>query len=1032
MDSGGLISRAIERPVSVLVGVVLVIMFGWLSVADLPIQLTPDIAIPTLSVSTVWPGAGPEEIESEILEPQEEALKSLPNLERMVSEARLDRASITLELSVGTSIEESLVRVTNLLSQVPSYPATARQPVISASNSSGPPLAVLAITTITKGEDPAQYRTWVQEKIQPRLARIDGVADVRLFGGKDRELKIEFDPTAMAARGLTIGAVSRVLRSELRDISGGDITVGKRRLLVRTPLAPTRPEDLEDIVLASTAGGGAVLLGDVANVRLGLRKPGALVFGDGERSMAFLLFREAGSNVLAVTEEIKRQSALLQDSMLEGQGLQMRLVSEQTGYINGALDLVRQNFLVGGALAIVVLLLFLGSWRASALVSIAIPVCSFGTALGMSAAGRTINVVSLAGMAFAVGMVVDNAIVVLENIDTWRKNHDSRTAALGGAKEVWGAILASTLTTAVVFIPIITWQDEVGEILRDIAVAISLAVGVSLIVSVLVIPSFSVVLLKNGGGKEAAGGVAKAAASIRARIGGQVRRLVSSQVLSVMVVVVSVGASIGAIALWLPSMEYLPTGNRGFVFGILVPPPGLSVNEMAQVGEQVCAELVEHTGVEKDGVPAVERSFFVANPGGAFMGAGVVDDTRVDELAGWLRGVLGKVPGMFGIASKASLFGRSIGGGRGIEIELTGPHLSSLTMVGGMLMGAVRQALPGSQLRPIPGLDAGAPELHVVPKRKQAAAMGMSGAEIGLAVDALVDGSIIGEFGEGGEPKIDVVLTTAHGKIDAREALSAAPVATPSGRVVTIGTIADIREALGPTVIRRIERSRSITIAVSPPDEVPLEDAMNLIRDEVVAGLSASGKIPADVAVELSGTAGQLEVAKARFGGVLLLAVLISFLLMAALFEDFIAPVAVMITVPLAGAGGVIALRLVDRFLGKQTFDMLTAVGFVILVGVVVNNAILVVDGAMRRLEAGAALSDAVSGAVESRVRPIFMSATTSMAGLSPLVLFGGSGSELYRGVGAIVLGGLALSTALTVYVVPALFALLWRLRGVR
>ena len=1034
---GGPVGFGVRRPVTVLVGVILVTMFGILALGTLPIQLTPDIAIPTLNVTTRWPGASPREVESEILEPQEEALKSLTGLVRMESEARLEQGSITLELKVGTSIEESLVRVTNLLSQVPQYPDGARQPVISAADSAGPPLAVITVTRDDR-VDAGQYRTWLEERVQPRFERIAGVAGVRLVGGRDREVEIDFDPAALAARGLSITQVANILRPQLTDRSAGDLTVGKRRFLVRIPLSPDRPEGLESVVLATGPNGRPVRLADVADVRFGLRKRGAWVFSDDVPSMVFLLFREAGSNVLQVTKQIRAEVDAVQESLLSSRGMTIQVVSDQVGYIEGALDLVRQNLLVGGGLAVLVLLLFLGSFRASAVVSVAIPVCTLGTALGMNLLGRSVNVVSLAGMAFAVGMVVDNAIVVLENIDTWKKKEpDMRMASLLATNEVWGAILASTLTTAVVFVPIIGWQDEVGEILRDIAVAISLAVVISLVVSVLVIPSFATVLLGGAtGAPMSLGPVSRAADAIRRGIGNMVRSVVRSPLRAGFVVALALGGS-GSLAWWLlPPMEYLPTGNRAFVFGVLVPPPGYSVDEMGKIGRGIQSQVAEHLQREVDGVPAIQRAFYVGRTEAAFMGAGVVDPTKTRALLKWYRKTLAEVPGVFPIANQAALFGRRIGGGRAIELELAGSNLETLIAAGGPTLGAVRTAIPGAQVRPIPSLDLGASEYHVRPQREQLARVGMSDGDLALVVDALVDGAFIGEYGQPGEPKVDVVLT-ARGRdhpgargVEDRASLEAAPVGTPRGGVVTLSTLATIDEAIGPTVVRRIERTRAITLQISPPEEVPLETAMNRLRDQVLPDLLERGIIPPGVQVTLAGSAGNLRQAQARFAQVLLLAVIISFLLMAALFEDFIAPIAVMVTVPLAAAGGFGALYLVDKYLGPQPFDMLTAVGFIILIGVVVNNAILVVDGAVARIREGATIKEGVAQAVEGRVRPIFMSALTSLAGLSPLVFFPGSGSELYRGVGAIVLGGLGLSTILTLVVVPALFSLVWRLKG--
>lgn len=1025
--SGGLLKTAIDRPVTVFVGVLLVTLFGTLTFFSIPIQLTPDISRPNLTVNTVWPGASPVEVESEILEEQEEVLKSLPGLVRMVSNANVGRGSINLELEVGSDLQESLVRASNLLSQVPRYPDGADQPVLNTANSTGPPIGVVLMRN-SSGGAMNEYQTYVQDTIIPLIERIPGISEASLRGGQETEVEIAFDAVRIASRGLTLSEIRNRVVLELRDLSGGDVTLGKRRLIVRTPVAPDEPQGLENIVLAVQADGVPIRLGDVASVRLGFRKPAATVYADGRETLAALVFRESGTNVLEVTEELRATVGMIQSDYFDTLGLDIVLVSDQTSYIYGALNLVQQNLLLGGAFAVIVLLVFLQNVAASLVVAVAIPVCVVATALGMALLGRSINVVSLAGMAFAVGMVVDNAIVVLENIETWRaKGYGEKIAAALGAKEVWGAILASTATTAAVFIPIIGWQDEVGELLRDIAIALSIAVVVSLVVSVLVIPSFSASILRlRHTGSFSVGPLARMGARFRETVGTLVHGIASrsSRALAVTLTVVIVTAT-AAIVL-LPPLEYLPTGNRNLVFGIVVPPAGYSVEEMDAVGRWVQERMVAHTGVAKDGVPAINRSFFVAAPGRAFMGAEAVQAEDVGGVQAFVQSMFAKIPGVFGIAVRSSLFGRSIGGGRSIDIEISGRDLDQVLSVGGQVMGLTRNALPTAQAQPNPGLDLTAPELHIEPKREQIAQLGMNGSELGLVVDALVDGARIGEFGREGEPRLDVVLRPLNGGIREPSELAAAPVATPSGQVVPLSVLAEVREELGPTQIQRVERRRAISIQVRPPEDVPLETAIALIRQDVVGRLDAEGALGGDLQIRLEGTAGDLESAKVRFAYVLILAVVISFLLMAALFEDFIAPTVVMVTIPLAAGGGMVGLRLVDATLSRQPLDLVTALGFVILVGVVVNNAILVVDGALARLRSGASLADAVSGAVEGRVRPIFMSALTSLAGLLPLVLFPGAGSELYRGIGAVVLGGLALSTVLTLFVVPALFALLW------
>ncbi len=1026
-SDGGLIRLAVGRPVTVLVGVVLMCMFGVLSVLDLPIQLTPDISVPTLSVTTTWPGASPVEVETEILEEQEDALKSVPGLVKMESEAKPDEAKITLEFEVGTPMEEALVRATNRLTQVPDYPAAAREPVVSTADSAGPPLAVITITSKT-GEPVDAYRTWMDQKILPQLERIRGVASIRHLGGRDSRVIVDFDMAELAARRIAVGEIARAIGAELEDVSAGDFNLGKRRYLVRTPIAPETPADLETLVIGASPDGIPIVLGDVADVHAGLRKPTRVAMSDNKPSMALLLFREAGTNVLEVSQEVREVVERLDREEFAPEGLEFNVVSDQVPYIEGALDRVRQNLLVGAGLAVLVLLLFLRSFSASAVIAVAIPVCVLGTALGMALLGRTVNVVSLAGTAFAVGMVVDNSIVALESIDTWRRRGLSAAeAAFFGVREVWGALLASTVTTAAVFIPIIAWQDEVGELLRDVAVAIAVAVIISLLVSVLVIPSFSARLL---------GAVPKEENSdehgLRGAIGRQVAWLTRKPLRAVLMVVLAIGASLGVGRAFLPAMEYLPTGNRNLVFGIMVPPPGYSPGELETIAVRVQGEFTRHVGVEEDGVPSISRTFFVGDPNQVFFGAVAEDEERAGELIPFVQRTGGKTPGAFAFASQASLFGRSIGASRAVELNVSGADLDEIIGLAGRLMGEIGQAIPGAQIRPIPSLDAGAPEIHARPRRDEAAALRVSGAELGLIVDAYVDGAIVGELGPKGEPKLDVILRAKRpdgGEIEDPEALAAAPVSVGNGQIVPLASLAELEETLGPTLIRRIERRRAITLQVTPPEDFALEDAIGAIRTDVLAPLVSQGAVGESVDIDIAGTAGRLEETKGRLGGVLLLAVLISFLLMAALFEDFLAPLAVLVTVPLAGAGGVLGLWFVNRYVSVQPFDLMTALGFVILIGVVVNNAILVVDGALARLRQGDLLADAVPAAVRSRVRPIFMSTATSLAGLLPMVVFAGSGAELYRGVGAVVLGGLALSTVLTLYVVPSLFSVLWRMR---
>ena len=1024
--STGLLATLVGRPVTASVIAILVMLFGALSIADLPIQLTPDVSRPVLNINTVWPGASPTEVEAEILEPQEDALKSLPGLVRMTSEARPDSGSLSLELEVGTDIDEALVRASNRLGQVADYPDSVREPTIETADSSGPPVVVIAIRSLER-RDVDPYYTWVEDTIVPEIQRVRGVGEVRIRGGRETVFDIRIDPTELAARGIRLSDAAARIRAELRDVSGGDLDVGRRRFLVRTMAVGASPEALERIVLGVGPDGTPIRVSDVGRATVALRRATGVAFANDSPALIMLVDRESGSNVLELTQEIRARVEQLDAERFAPEGLRFEVISDQVDYIEGSLATVRDNLLLGGLLAILTLLAFLRALGPSLLVSISIPICALGTILGMVLLGRSVNVVSLAGITFAVGMVLDNGIVVLEAIDVARtKLASSATAALAGVSEVWGAILASTATTAAVFLPVIAWDGEVGQLLVDVAVAISLAIGFSFLASVFVIPALASKLPAKRETKRP-GWFARGLQAFTDGVGRSVEVLVRRRALGVLVVVGSlVGTSYLTYQI-LPPLEYLPTGNRNLVFGTLVPPPGTSVAEVDRVARGVQNRLGPHVGHEVDGVPAIGRSFFVGGPDRIFGGATAQDPARTKELEGFLRGVQSSVPGFFAFTSQASLFGRR-GGSRSIELDLAGGDLNELIGVAGAMMRAVGEVLPDSQVRPDPSLDAGALELRARPRRDDGAVLAPSTPDVGLMLDALVDGAIVGELGREGEGQLDVILRAQReGARDDADLVASAPVVSATGEVVPFGALVELSEELGPTVLKRIERRRAITLQIGPPDDVPLETALARVR-EVVAEKRVDGTLPSHVDATISGSAGDLEVAKVRFGEVLLFALIISYLLMSALFESFLAPLVILVTLPLGAAGGMGALRLVDLYIAPQPLDLMTALGFLILIGTVVNNAILVVDGSISALREGATLERAVREAVESRVRPILMTTATSVAGLLPMVLAPGEGSELYRGVGAIVLGGLTFSTLLTVFVVPAFFAQVWRL----
>ncbi len=1141
-----LIDAIITNPVKVAVGVLLVMLFGIIAMFRMPMQLTPEVETPTITITTNWPGASPQEVEQEIVIEQEEQLKGVEGARKLSSESFDSQGRITIEFNVGTDIDQALLKVNSRLQQVREYPIDADQPVLTTSDPGARAIAWFILSPLPPTDDtirafiaehpdsqaalepvlrtdnvglkllrlkqgvatyPAakvlipvrtgdipELKRFVEDEIEARFERVEGVSQSNVMGGLEDELQVIVDPEQLAARHLTLGQVRDVLQAQNRDTSAGQVDEDKRRNVVRVLNQFRTPEQVENQLLAMS-GGRPVYIRDVAEVKLGFKKPEGLVRRFGESCIAVNCERETGANVIDIMNGLRKVTADLNRDILAPQGLLLSQVYDETEYINSSVNLVQENIIVGGSLTMIVLMMFLhfgfrtlvavpiilvtalaavffsplwfavtvavvvgsGFWfaRGALVIGLAIPVSIIGTFLILGLLGRSLNVISLAGLAFAVGMLVDNAVVVLENIFRHYSLGSSPLRATSkGTQEVWGAVLASTLTTVAVFLPIVFIEEEAGQLFRDIALAISAAVGLSLVVSITVIPTAAARLFRDQRRFETQhtgrNGQATAHADIEGiavengwfdkivtgmfvAINAWVQRGVLRQALTI---VLLVGGCVALTALMWPKVEYLPSGNRNLIMGIVIPPPGLNMDHLMTLGEQVEEDLRPYwdydsnvEGGQLQG-PAIDDFFFVVRGRSVFMGVRSRDPLRSAALEPILQAALDKLPGTIAIAKQTSLFERGLTAGRTIDIEISGPHVEHLVALGRRMympkeMGGfdVINLYPGTRAVPQPSLNLSSPEVHVHPKLVQSADMQFNASELGFTVNALIDGAYVGDYFLQGK-KIDLTVIGHPTQTERTHMIETVSVATPGGDLVPLSAIADVVQASGPEQINHRERVRSITLQVTPPANVALEDAMEKITNEIAIPLREGNDLDGGYRVTLSGTADKLaDTWKAvRFN--VFLALTITYLLMAALFESWLYPLVIILTVPLGAVGGVVALWMLNLFI-LQPLDVLTMLGFVVLIGTVVNNPILIVHQSLNHIRLdGMSTNAAIIESVRNRTRPIFMTTVTTLLGLAPLVFFPGAGSELYRGLGAVVLGGLLVSTIFTLILVPTLLRL--------
>ena len=1043
---------AIERPVILTVAVLILCLFGVLGIFSVPVQMIPDLDARVVTVSTQWPGAAPQDVEKEILVEQEKYLGRIPGLERMVSTAQTGSAEIELEFPFSIPLERALLEVNNALSQVPGYPENVDQPSLEAEAFSSNAFMYYRLMpeagSFTE-EDIVGLRDWVEEYVVTPMERVPGVSSVQLRGGAERQLQVFVDPVRLAQRGIRLTELRDVIRARNRDVSGGDLDSGKRRYLLRTIGRFETPEELEQLVIAERDG-AFVRLKDVGHAELGYAEVRSYAYSEGKPILAFAVSRQIGSNVIAIKDAMQARVAELNREVLNPKGLKLVRTADDVVYVTDAVAVVQRNLAIGAVLAVLVLYLFLRSTPATLIGAIGIPICTIAAFLGLLLTGRTINVISLAGVAFAIGMTLDNNIVVLENIYRHLARLGTGTkarmqAALEGVREVWPAVLASTLTTVAVFLPVIFIEEEAGQLYSDIAVAISASILMSMLIAITLVPAAAARYLTLPAKRRREPWLNRLGGAFARGVIGGVHWL-SRGVIRPILVILSVLAGAAAI-LWLltPKAEYLPEGEESKIFTLMFAPPGYNIGMMRDAFQRVDADFFPAVGQDpalfargETEVPGLNFTIGFASQSRVFVVREATDRRQTEALMDVATEKTNALPGLRSFSSRGSIFSSNFGGTRSINIEISGPDLVTLFDAAVRVQDKAKAIFDKPRVKSEPSsLVLGQPLLEVRPDWERAAELGIAPGDLGYTVWAYSDGAFVDEFFLD-DDEIDIFLYSTTGNIERPQDLERLMLYSPSGGIVPLSAVARLAETVNTETIRRVDGDRTITMSIIPPAEVPLEEGVALVRSEILQGMKASGELPEDIDLSLSGASDRLEATREALAGNFAVALLIAYLLMVAVFSHWGWPLLIMTSVPIGISGGIAGLALLNwagAHLDKiglypiaQPFDMITMLGFLVLIGTVVNNPILIVERAVANLrEGGMAVVDAVTEAVSVRLRPIMMSMVTTVAGLSPLVFNPGAGTELYRGLGAIVLFGLLFSTLVTLTFMPAMLSLVLR-----
>ena len=1030
-----MISATIKRGTLVTVVVLIGCILGVVSALNIPVQMIPDLEVRTITVQTGWPGATPQDIEKEILIEQERYLRSLPNLQRMISSAEMGSASIALEFPFGVDVNDALIRVSNALSQVPAYPENVDQPRLFSSSFSSNAFMFFRLSPLPGNPmalDVDMLRDFADDYIRPRMETVQGISQVDVRGGSARQIQIKVDAASLAQRGISLTEVRDAIRTRNTDASAGDLESGASRYLLRVVGRFEQLSELENLIV-SRVDGSDIYLKDIAQIKLDHFETRGLSYSNGERNLTMSVRRESGSNVIDIKAQLLPVVEELNQSLLAQNGLSLKLFSDDVQYVSSSLKNVWVNLGLGAVLATLVMFYFLRSGRSTLIGVMGIPICTIAAFLALLAFGRTINVISLAGVAFAIGMTVDNTIVVLESIMPAKKQGKNRfDAAIEGVKEVWPAVLASTATTVLVFAPILFIEQEAGQLYSDIAIAISGAIIASMLVAIFVVPvAMANLSNENRKGLDKAPVLSKRWLKL---VDVFTRTKQQARIYSAIFVVFILG---GAYTL-MPAAEYLPEGEEPKAFSIMSAPPSYNLSEMQKIGEELRVYFNDYVNADpaafengETNMPPLAYYNMSVSIGSIWFLSAPVEPEYIQDMMNAITLKFRSFENMRAFSARGSIISSNDGGTRAVAVDLAGSNIRDLYTAAEAVYIEAEKRFDNPQINSDPGsLILEQPLVEIRPRWQRLAELGISNRDFGYSVAAISDGAYVDEFILN-DDKIDIFMFSGAGNQQNIQDLASTPIVTPQGNVLPLNALADLVQSKNSDSVRRVDGNRTVTVYIIPPREVALETAEAIVRNELLPALWQQGAIAQGISVSISGAADQLEATKESLSSNFIIAIALCYLLLVAIFTHWRYPLFILATVPLGMAGGLLGLIAVNGVnagldaLGVggsyQPFDMITMLGFLILLGTVVNNPILIVDQTRRQVELGENIKNAVTKAVKKRLKPILMSTATTIFGLAPLVLVPGEGTELYRGVGVIVLCGIFVSTLLSLSFLPAL-----------
>lgn len=1016
-------SISVKRPVTIVMITLIVMILGGVSLSRMPIDLLPEMEIPYAVVSTNYSGVGPQEIEKLITKPLEESVGTVGNIKSISSVSSEGNSIVIAEFNYGTDMDFASLEMREKIDLVKGFlPEDASSPMVMKIDPNSQPIIQL---TISNGGDIAKLQTIAEDSIKPRLERLDGVASITVSGGYEQQVQINVNQEKMRGYGLTIDYLSKILAGENLNMPGGEVKKGKQQLTIRTIGEFQSIEEIKNLLI-SLPSGDSVFLSDIAEVSLANKEVESIARTNGKNSINISVQKQSGKNTVKVAKLVNEEIEKLKKDY---PNIKINTVMDQSEYIQKSIDNVAGNAVIGGLLAVLILYFFLRNLRTTFIIGTAIPISIIATFILIYFSGVTINLMTLGGLALGVGMLVDNSIVVLENIYRFRQEgHSRKEAAEIGAKEVTMAITASTLTTVAVFLPIVFVEGITATIFKQLALTVTMSLMASLVVSLTLVPMLSSKLLSiDTGEKRKAKGVLKIFSfifdgfeSVFMKIENGYKNLLKKalnhRVRTIIIAFVIFAVSMASIAT--VGAEFFPTMDQGEFSVSISLPEGSELKDTDAIVSEVESKL--------QNLNEIKTIFSKVGSGGGMSLNGNKTNTAsisvllkdkkdrnrsAAEVADEVRELIKDIPGAEKSVTVASTF--SMGGSSGgapVSINIKGDDLKTLKKVGDDFKNIVESVEGTREVKS--SVEDGVPEVQINIDRKNAAQYGLTAAQIASSVKSNITGATATRYKLDGN-EINVVIKGDESFKESIANLEQTSLQSPTGTLVPLSQVAKITIDKGPSVINRSGQVRNITVT----SQIIGRD-LNSISKDIEAKLSQY-HLPEGYSYELGGENKELNDALKDLSMALALAVILVFMILASQFESLLHPFTIMLSVPLAFSGGALGLFLTGKALSVPAF-----IGVIMLAGIVVNNAIVLVDYINIRRNHGEERNEAIVNAGPIRLRPILMTTLTTVLGLVPLALGIGEGAEAQAPMAIVVIGGLMLSTLLTLVFIPVVYTL--------